>query len=498
MTSPATMPPLDDSYPSGTWGEYQLLERVGQGSCAHAWLALRTGKAGFAKLLVLKVLRQDSGKAGAGDWFEREALALSRMNHPHVVQVIDVLERQGSRALVMEYIEGQALSQLQWSSLWQRWSLEVGLRVLHDILLGLDHVHHARDHDGSPLGMVHGDVSPNNVLVAYNGQAKLIDFGLSQRRGSVETGGGTLRYMAPERLLGDAVTPAADVYGVGVMLWELLARQRLWGDLDNDGMRSAVLAGMISTPLQSAVEHSSSPRSHPDWVYDLERACIKALSYYPEHRYASSAEFANALSCAPLASHADVCALLERDYGGEREATRREIAAHVTRLSNDARGGSPRHKIRRDHVSTKRAVTKHRALWPALALTSFSLAVYGMVSNTALNAGHADMSPDIAVSPLPFGASENPPWLTAPSVSPEADSLARSASPTAPSSPTVMPATPHLTSPAPRSRPSVQAFPFNPKPTPSHRGQAEPSSDPCSPRYYFHNGIKHFKPSCFR
>ncbi len=280
-------------------GKYQLLAELGRGGMADVFLAISGGAAGssfgFNKLTVVKRLR--SGLAEEADvvaMFVDEARIAARLNHPNVVQTFEVGRAEGEYFLSMEYLEGQSLHRVQIRAASLRNAgapspLSKGLQyvALLDTLSGLHHAHELCDFDGTSLDVVHRDVTPQNVFVTYDGQVKVLDFGIAKSVGRVaETKQGAVkgkvRYMAPEQALGQAVDRRADIFSVGVMLWEVATGQYLWKGVPEMAILRSLLAGEIA----------SSPRAiDPSVPEAIDAMCRKALSVRPEDRYQTADEF---------------------------------------------------------------------------------------------------------------------------------------------------------------------------------------------------------------
>jgi serine/threonine protein kinase len=259
---------------------------IGGGGSATVSVALSSGIAGFSKVVVLKSLRDGLGRdEDTVKRFLAEARLSARMNHPNVVQVYEVFKQKDLPVIVMEYLEGQSLATLlSRSGADPDFPAELGIAILVRTLAGLHYVHTLVDYSGEPLQLVHRDVSPHNVMVGYDGQVKLVDFGIAKlknqsaitREGVIK---GKLCYMAPEQVQNQA-DHRTDIFAVGVMLWEILARQRLWGDAGE----AAIITRLLTEDI---------PRlGHvlPDADPELERICSKALAAAPEQRYAHASD----------------------------------------------------------------------------------------------------------------------------------------------------------------------------------------------------------------
>lgn len=209
---------------------HRLLE-LGRGGMARVWLAMSMGVNGFRKLVVVKQLRPEFERdERVRAMFLEEARLAAKLNHPNTVQTLEVAEQDGEYFIVMEYLDGQPLDAIS-----RLGSVPMGaiLAILADVCAGLHHAHELRDLDGAELGVVHRDVSPQNVFVTYTGQVKVVDFGIAKTMAgpSVSQVGeikGKANYMAPEQALGMSVDRRADIFSVGVMLYAALSGRRLW------------------------------------------------------------------------------------------------------------------------------------------------------------------------------------------------------------------------------------------------------------------------------
>lgn len=271
-------------------GKYRTLFELGQGGTANVSLAIARGPEGFKKLFVVKQLRsayvQDPEFRAM---FMNEARLSARLNHPHVVQVYEVFEQDLTPTILMEYIEGQTLDAVLTLAA-PKLPLDLHLRVLADVLSGLHYSHELNDLKHVPLNVVHRDVSPHNVMISYEGVVKVLDFGIAKLAGStVETEAGVikgkLRYMPPEQIAGEDVDRRADVFAVGVMLWEALSGSKLWKGLSDAAIMNRVLSGDIPEP------HNATDPISPE----LLAICKRALAPEREDRYQTALELELAL-----------------------------------------------------------------------------------------------------------------------------------------------------------------------------------------------------------
>jgi serine/threonine-protein kinase len=256
---------------------------------ANVYLAVARGPSGFNKLVVLKSLRSDFAvDAELMAMFLEEARLAARLNHPHVVQTYEVGDYAGRPVIVMEYLEGQTLANVETRAKTSL-PLALRLRIIINALEGLHHAHELSDFAGKPLGLVHRDISPQNVFITFDGSVKVLDFGIAKVVNSqVQTATGILkgklRYMAPEQMLGsDELDRRADIYSIGVMLWEATGGQRMWQGHSDMQVMTQVASGALP-PLRSV---------NPGVSESLERICTRALALDPAKRYVTALEMAN-------------------------------------------------------------------------------------------------------------------------------------------------------------------------------------------------------------
>ena len=315
-------------------GKYRIVFPLGQGGTADVFLAVADGPSGFKKLVVVKVLRKSlASDADFRQMFLSEARLAARLHHPNVVQTNEVIEVDGAPVLVMEYLDGQPLSQMIVRGRQGGFTLAMQLRVVADSLAGLHAAHELADFDGTPLGVVHRDVSPHNLFVTLEGHAKVLDFGIAKlERSLVETEVGTvkgkLRYMAPEHLAGEKLDRRADVYAAGVILWEAVTGERMWKTASEQEIRARVLAGDLPMPESIRAEVPAP----------LARICRRALSRSPADRHATAQQLADELEAAMselglAATHKEIGAAVARLFADVRAETKRAIETKLGRAS---------------------------------------------------------------------------------------------------------------------------------------------------------------------
>jgi eukaryotic-like serine/threonine-protein kinase len=280
-----------------SFGKYRLIASLGSGGMAQVYLALMAGPVGFNKLLVLKILRQDLGHLfGAStdsvQMFWKEARLLARLSHPNIVQTHEVGEFNGHYFIAMEYLDGQPYSTTLTRMRGSDVSLLEHLRVVSAVARALHYSHTLKSYDGEPTGIVHRDVSPHNIIITYDGQVKLLDYGVATsedpdhvtRVGVIK---GKLDYIAPEQLRGDAIDGRADVFALGAVLWEALSGQRFGG-----GRR-------VSDALKVQARLTGGERKlralKPALPEELTRIVERATALDAADRFHDAAAFADAL-----------------------------------------------------------------------------------------------------------------------------------------------------------------------------------------------------------
>jgi len=263
---------------------FELLLKIASGGMGTVYLGQQRGAAGFQRLVAIKRahphLLED---ASIVKTLVMEAHLASLVRHPNVVGVIDVEDAAGELLLVMEYVEGASLSEVNAAP--RRLPIGMAIRIILDACEGLQALHSARDDEGAPLGMVHRDVSPQNILIGMDGLARIADLGIA-RAYAMHTSTSVVRgkpgYLAPEYLRSGRATPRTDVFALGVVAWETLTRQRLARTaLETD----AADPSMIAPP-------SAFRAAIPQAVDD---AILKAIERSPQNRYATVRDFAEAL-----------------------------------------------------------------------------------------------------------------------------------------------------------------------------------------------------------
>ncbi|UQA55559.1 serine/threonine protein kinase [Polyangium aurulentum] len=285
MPAPARRSSLHDA----AFGKYRLIASLGRGGMADVFLAVVMGPAGFSKLQVVKRLREElaEDREHLGMFLDEARLA-ARLNHPNVVQTFEVGEEKGEYYLAMEYLEGVPLNRIAARARKNPAPEGVLLRILADTLAGLHYAHELTNYDGTPLNIVHRDASPHNIFVTYAGQAKLVDFGIAKAAmSSIDTRAGVLKgkitYMAPEQARVEPLDRRADVFVIGIVLWEMLTSCRMWSH-------------QAELEVLQRLSEGDLPRLRDfrrDVPAALEAICTRALAPDRKDRYATAAEMRN-------------------------------------------------------------------------------------------------------------------------------------------------------------------------------------------------------------
>ncbi|MEO7097012.1 MAG: serine/threonine-protein kinase, partial [Polyangiales bacterium] len=281
----------EDADPPEPTSKYRCVLRLDSGGMAEVFLAVSQGPVGFNKLFVLKRLREALAENQEHrDMFLHEARLAARLNHPNVVQTYEVGEDGTGIFIAMEYLEGQPLSRIRREIAKRGTAVShaIHVRIASEVLGGLHYAHEVADYDGTPLRIVHRDVSPQNVFVTYDGQVKLVDFGIAKTHDSGTQAGifkGKFAYTAPEQLRGEAIDRRADVFTAGIVLWEMLTGEKLLG-ADNPAQ---TLSRLLNEPIPTVASHV------PEVDPRLDAIVMKALERNPANRYQTAQAMRDAL-----------------------------------------------------------------------------------------------------------------------------------------------------------------------------------------------------------
>lgn len=302
---------------------YRPIIALGQGGMADVLLSVGRGPSGFNKLVVLKALRKELvTDDDMRQMFLAEARLSARLNNANVVQVYEVIDTT-LPCIVMEYLDGQPLSLIHQEA-GERFTLPQQLKVLSDACAGLHYSHELKDYDGSPLKIVHRDVSPQNIFVTYDGVVKVLDFGIAKATNVVNqtrTGiiKGKIAYMPREQLLNEELDRRADIYAVGCMLWHAAAGGKLWSGMPEGEVMRALIDGRIPRPSES---RPVDPK--------LEDIVMKALATNPDDRYSTALELRTAIDdylaeASPKTTMREVGELVSSLFAAQQEARKQQI-----------------------------------------------------------------------------------------------------------------------------------------------------------------------------
>jgi tRNA A-37 threonylcarbamoyl transferase component Bud32 len=315
----------DPLAPGRQVGKYEVVRRLASGGMAEIYLARARGIQGFEKFVVLKrILPQYAENETFVRMFLNEARVAATLDHPNIASVYDIDQQEGVYFFTMEYLHGEDLRLIlkELGRRSQPLPLDHALTIAIGAAAGLHAAHEKRGPDGRPLGIVHRDVSPSNVVVTYDGGVKVVDFGIAKVTAQSEfTGTGSLKgkvaYMSPEQCRSQPLDRRSDIFAVGVILFELTTQTRLFKADTDVGTIQMVLQGDIPRPSSRV----------PDYPPALEAIVMKALERSPEARYQTARELQRALETfaqmTGLAlSNAALGDWMERTFGPKPEAWR--------------------------------------------------------------------------------------------------------------------------------------------------------------------------------
>jgi serine/threonine protein kinase len=269
-------------------GKYEIVSRLAVGGMAEIFLARAVGLPGFQKMVVIKrILPQLANKPDFVEMFLDEARIAAVLQHPNVVQTYDIGVVGGNYFIAMEYLHGEELRSImrKLHLATRRFPLDQALNIMVALAAGLHYAHERIGFDGNPLNIVHRDVTPRNVIVTYEGNVKLLDFGIARAANrSSETRFGTLKgkipYMSPEQCRGEALDRRTDVFSLGIMLYEITLGRRLFKGASDFEILKKIVEGTVSPPTEV------------DPAYDpgLEKIVMRSLAKERDQRYQTAAE----------------------------------------------------------------------------------------------------------------------------------------------------------------------------------------------------------------
>ena len=333
---------LGDVGAGHTLGRYELLLPVARGGMAVVWAARMKGSRGFQKLVAVKsMLPSLSDDDQFEEMFLAEAALAAQIHHPHVSEILDLGEADGVLFIVMEWIEGESLSLLMKLAK-PRGGVPLGVaaRLAINAARGLHAAHELQREDGELLGLVHRDVSPQNVLVSYDGVVKIVDFGIAKATGGDQgrTAAGVMKgkaqYMAPEQALGQPVDRRTDIFALGIVLYQLVTGKHPFRQ-DTDIATLAKICG--NDPVVPPSRHV------PTCPPEIDDVVLRALAKKPDKRFATMNELASALEAALVAVPGPAPDLREWVRGtiGDRAEKKRGMIRDAQKLADERKGAAP-------------------------------------------------------------------------------------------------------------------------------------------------------------
>lgn len=414
---------------------YRLLVELGHGGMANVFLAVQLGSAGFRRLAVLKRLRSAlSHDSEFLEMFLQEARLAARLNHPNVVHTHEVGQDEECHFMALEYLQGQSYQSVLQRTGRENYDFAYSVRVLIEALKGLEYAHNLKDFDGTPLHVVHRDISPSNIFITYDGQIKILDFGIAKAMSSsVETKAGMLKgkisYMSPEQASGKPVNAQSDLFAIGVLLWEAAAGRRRWRGLQEVTVLRKLINGEVPE-APGAIE-----RGLPSLVDEL---CLRALAPNAENRFETAAMFREALEhllavMGRRVTAEEVGRAVAADFQEDREKLQRAVEQELMQLQRDEdltmsslvqpksvalgseRTGSQSRTIAISPVASEQARTEteiearpRRSLWPLtlggvaliVGVGSFYLSRHPELIPSSAPAQSASAAASVAAPPL--------------------------------------------------------------------------------------------------
>ena len=526
-----------------SFGRYLLYPAIARGGMATVHTARLVGAEGFTRLVAAKRLHpQFTDDPDFVTMFHDEACIASRIHHPNVVPVLDVVVSGSELILVQEYVHGVPLSQLMKVAQLSEVPIDVdiGVAVIAGVLAGLHAAHEVKDEAGASLEIVHRDVSPANVMVSVDGAPRLLDFGIAKATTSTHhtregVFKGKLAYMAPEQLRMERVDRHADLYAAGVLAWELLVNRRVYDGRHEVSFVTAVMNGEIpSVTMALADRRGTIDDARWAALVALEPVISRAMADQPEHRFATAEEMMRAILDAHPPATSIVVAEWVRKVGAEfldkrqkvlvaneeswrrtslfapTSGTQRVTAPASTSGMVTAAGplepqesGAFRVALAAAPLAGMAASLRRSRILPWVAALGFAAAglLGGLLHGSAEPAAASHPAAEVAaVSPAmawhaPSAVSSVPPIATA---------LVTSAPPLPASAPAGAPPPAswravHV-APPPAPLPAHQAVPTRPSSTPPASAVVGTSTSTtradCNPPFFFEGTKKIFKPSC--
>jgi serine/threonine protein kinase len=290
----ATAAPSAPSWRDDRFGPYELLDRVAIGGMAEVFKAKRTGVEGFEKVVALKrILPHLSDNKEFVDMFVDEAKMVAGLTHPSIVQIFDLGKIDKSLYIVMEYVHGRDLRTIMKRAREKglRMPLDLSLRVVSQVCAALEYAHRKKDERGRPMEIVHRDVSPQNILISFEGEVKLVDFGIAKaatKASNTDRGAlrGKLLYMSPEQAWGRTIDRRSDVFSLGIVLYEMVTETKPFIGAGTELTILELVRQCVITPARGI---------NPRVPEVLDRVIMKALARDPPERYQDAGQMQRGL-----------------------------------------------------------------------------------------------------------------------------------------------------------------------------------------------------------
>jgi len=277
-----------------SFGRYMLLKRIAKGGMAEIYRAMSYGAEGFMKLVAIKRIRPELCRDFHFiDMFINEAKIVSNLSHPNIVQIFDFGRIEDALYHCMEYVHGKNLLDILRAMKERGPSavIELACTILLEVLNGLDQAHRQKDALGNPLNIIHRDMSPANIIVSYDGEVKIADFGIAKAaQTTIQTMGGIVKgkykYMSPEQARGETVDQRTDVFSAGICLYEMLTLKEMYGGTSGVQLLERVRQADYKLPR----------RINPAIPKELDAILLKALDKDRDQRFQTAAGFRDALT----------------------------------------------------------------------------------------------------------------------------------------------------------------------------------------------------------
>ena len=401
------------------FGDYRLLERVAVGGMAEVWQAHRRGVEGFQKIVAIKkILSHLTGSQDFITMFIDEAKLAAQLNHTNIIQIYDLGKVEDDFFIAMEFVDGKDLRSIQnrAKDFGQKLPLGLCLMITAAVARALDYAHRKRDFDNRDLGLVHRDVSPQNVLISYEGEIKLCDFGIVKavaKASSTQMGAlkGKLQYMSPEQAWGKEVDARSDIFSLGSVFFELLTGERLFTGDSEIGVLDAVRDCRVQSPRNL----------DPDLPTEVEAIVMRALAPTPESRYQTAGEMEKDIAAVleqlrPAVGQSDLAEMMARLFGpqsGSAAPPAPEIHLGLERVADDpadAKAEAAEPEAEKPPEKDKKAKGKKSKkaedgggssrTWVIAAIVLIALAAVVVILFFALQKGDSTQTPPVT-SPAP-------------------------------------------------------------------------------------------------